>query len=186
VPGRHKAAASVAATTVRSDSGTPASATRDGGTRPASNIITPGIGPMPVVFPRDPEEWQAMLVDLTFRQICSDSSVCGLALACKDDGFCGACTSDGDCVVGEVCVLDHCLLPANTTCRSRRNCGADELCTLTEYSQGRRGNAALRSLCLGRSGGEEQTAPALTQPEPAMPTPVEVQTLMDSLQEPNR
>ena len=129
-----------------------------------------------------------MLVDLTFRQVCSDSSVCGLALACKADGFCGPCVSDGECLTGEVCVLDHCLLRGNSTCRSRRDCGADELCTLTEYSQGRRGNALLRSRCLAWTGGEEQTAERQEPPhwEPASPTPVSVDALRESLQETNR
>lgn len=162
----------------------------DGGVAHESSApgASPGVGPMPVVHARDPEEWQAMLVDLTFRQVCSESSVCGLALACKEDGFCGPCSSDGECAVGEICVLDHCLLRDNTTCRSRLDCAAGELCTLTDYSQGRRANAELRSRCLGRTGGEEQTPERADPPQwqPAPPTPVRVDTLMESLRETSR
>ncbi len=127
-----------------------------------------------------------MLVDVTFPQVCSASSNCGLALACKEDGFCGPCESDAECAAGERCVLDHCLLAENVHCASRRQCAADELCILSGYTPVGRANAEMRSFCNPSSGGQEQVEMDAIETEsehwdPAPPTPVSPQELLDSL-----
>jgi len=145
---------------------------------------SPGLGPPPRVHPRPGDEWQGMLVDVTFRQVCPDSSVCGLALACKADGLCGPCGSDAECVEGERCVLDHCLLADNVTCRSRTDCGEDELCILSGYTPLGRANGDMRSYCNAASGGQEQVEGDGSEAqdwEPAAPVPVPPEVLLDSL-----
>jgi hypothetical protein len=109
----------------------------------------------PVYYPRDPAEWQGMLVEMTFRAFCEASAGCGLAAACTD-GKCGPCTRDRDCAGSEACVLDHCVLRDNVQCTSRRDCvGEDALCVLTGYSSDTRGNSDMRSECLIPKGGQE-------------------------------
>jgi len=112
------------------------------------------------VHPRPAGEWQGMLVDLSQRQVCEASSYCGFALACLDDGACGACQRDDQCAGGEVCVLDHCVLAANAGCRSRRDCageGDDALCVLSGLTGGEaRGNGAMTSYCQASRGGIAQ------------------------------
>jgi hypothetical protein len=100
--------------------------------------------------PRDPEEWQGMPVDLNMSPECDTSSRCGLALACIS-GHCGPCASDADCAIGEECVLDHCLLRKNVSCRHRRDCDGGDTCMLTGLSPGARGNSDMRVVCRGGS-----------------------------------
>jgi hypothetical protein len=78
--------------------------------------------------PRDADEWQGMLVDISSPIGCED--FCGLALACIDSE-CLPCASDEDCLEGEGCALDHCVLVDNLECRSRHDCPGDELCLLS-------------------------------------------------------
>lgn len=100
--------------------------------------------PQPRYRPRDPREWQGMLVDVSYQVVCKD--FCGLALACVA-GVCGACTSDTDCGRRESCVLDHCLDTSRVSCRSYRDCGSGSVCMLSGLSPDPRGNAELRSFC---------------------------------------
>ena len=125
-----------------------------------------------------------MLVDLTFRQVCSDSSVCGLALACKTDGRCGPCERDNECSPGEVCVLDRCLLESLVLCRTASDCPEDHLCVTSTFAPGRRGNQTMRSFCLASSGGREQTEEDSIEDvehEPADPIPVRPSDLLERL-----
>lgn len=117
-------------------------------------LTGPGIKPAPTYLPRDPEEWQGMLVDVGFEPDCEQSTSCGWARACVD-GRCTACRGDNDCSEGEVCVLDHCLLEANTDCRSRVECG-DDVCILNGFSTDPRNNADMRAQCGDTRGGREQ------------------------------
>ncbi len=104
-----------------------------------------------VLHPRAAEEWQGMLVDISTPQIC-DAGFCGLGLACKG-GRCLACDADHDCPGDESCVLDHCIARNSVGCTTRRDCAEDELCTLSGYDESRRGNATMRSECLGDGPG---------------------------------
>jgi hypothetical protein len=115
--------------------------------------------------PRDPSEWQGMLVDMSVRASCEKSASCGLAAACIG-GRCGPCESDSDCALREICVLDHCLMRDNVRCRRRRDCGSrDEYCLLTGFSSDPRGNGEMRAVCQSEHGGtwlggQEPPAPA--------------------------
>jgi hypothetical protein len=105
--------------------------------------------------PRDADEWQGMLVDISSPIGCED--FCGLALACIDSE-CLPCASDEDCLDGEGCALDHCVLVDNLECRSRHDCPGDELCLLSGYTGGTaRANEDMRAYCLGSSGGSDMT-----------------------------
>jgi hypothetical protein len=103
-------------------------------------------------YPRDPDEWQGMLIDLDAVPPCESSATCGLARACKE-GKCLACQVDGDCDSGEVCVLDHCLLRQLAGCRRRRDCEKGSMCLLSGYSGGARGNAEMQSRCVDPKSG---------------------------------
>jgi hypothetical protein len=96
---------------------------------------------------RDPQEWQGMLVNLTIRTHCDVSQNCGHGLACLDDKQCGPCSNDSDCVGGERCVLDHCLLADKVTCRTRADCRDQDLCMLSGRSPDQRGNSETTSFC---------------------------------------
>jgi hypothetical protein len=96
--------------------------------------------------PRDPSEWQGMLVDLDSMAPCDTTERCGLAMVCHS-GKCGPCVVDEHCAMGEVCVLDHCVLQDNAHCRSYRDCGDGELCVLSGYSSDPRGNAEMLARC---------------------------------------
>jgi hypothetical protein len=105
------------------------------------------------LHPRDPSEWQGMLVEMSVRAYCEDSASCGLAAACVKN-LCGPCESDSDCAPREVCVLDHCLKRDNVRCRRRRDCASrDEYCLLTGFSPDPRGNGEMRAICQSERGG---------------------------------
>lgn len=129
--------------------GTGVHAVLDGGTNPQLHPpVGRGIGPDPQLAPRDPDEWQGMLINMSFRARCQDSAGCGLALACREDGLCGPCVSDVECAVGEACVLQHCILGSYVECRYRRDCrGGEEMCILVGEEGGPRGNEGLRAIC---------------------------------------
>jgi hypothetical protein len=102
-------------------------------------------------FPRPQNEWRGMRVRRNFRAACTLPDGCGQALACLD-GFCGPCRESTNCADGEVCVLDHCVLEALADCASGSECPVGNLCVLSGYSPGRRGNQTLRAFCLGPEG----------------------------------
>ncbi len=136
-------------------------APRPAGRRVASGAhlvrLPPGVAPPPRYYPRDPNEWQGMLIDQSIQPECDVSAHCGLALACIHNR-CGPCTSDSDCNSGEECVLDHCVIAANVVCRSRSDCPDGELCVLSGYSHDPRGNSDMRATCLAPTGGREEPA----------------------------
>ncbi|MCG8555441.1 MAG: hypothetical protein MJD61_09175 [Proteobacteria bacterium] len=109
--------------------------------------------------PRDPNEWQGMLVNVANFQVCTRSGSCGLGLACIERR-CGPCSLDAECAEGEACVLDRCLREGNVGCRSRRDCGhlgEDALCILSGLTaHDPRSNAELRSYCNPGHGGTSQ------------------------------
>ncbi len=119
----------------------------------------------PLESQRAPDEWQGMQVDTSDPQYCFDSSGCGLALACHANA-CGPCQRDGDCAAGEVCVLDHCLLPQLAACRRRSDCRGQAVCILSDHSPGPRGNARMRASCVGDEYPEVRSEPAAPPPEP--------------------
>jgi hypothetical protein len=100
-------------------------------------------------------EWQGMPIDLTRSPPCDASEHCGLARACVN-GVCTACDDDSDCTSSEGCVLGHCVQKSLMHCRSKRDCGADEMCILSGYSSDARGNESMTSVCNPSSGGKEQ------------------------------
>lgn len=111
---------------------------------------------------RNPHEWQGMLVDMSMRQVCDQTTSCGLALSCSDDGQCGPCAVDDDCAGGEACVLDHCLPASQVACTSRDDCahiagmGDDAYCVLSGLTGGEhRGNSQMRAHCQASAGGPE-------------------------------
>jgi len=134
--------------------------------------------------PRDPLEWQGMLVDLSMQASCESSAQCGLAMSCQH-GRCGPCVSDGDCAVGEGCVLDHCLRLGSIACRSFRDCTTGELCALSGYSADPRGNSDMEANCLAASGGRPQDVRQLPFRDvvPSEPTPVRADEMLRELKE---
>jgi len=132
---------------------------------------TPGAEPAPAYHPRDPAEWQGMLVDLSIHPECERSSDCGLARACRQ-GHCGPCAQDAECAAGERCALDHCLPGANVRCRSRRECQSGDVCILTGLSSDPRNNAGLFAAC-GRDvrPPEQHWTPPPSDPEARVQNP---------------
>lgn len=136
----------------------------------------------PRYHPRDAEEWQGMLVDVSLQALCSGATSCGLAAACIA-GACGPCTADAQCGADELCVLDHCVLAHNAACRSRHDCkGSESRCMLTGYSADPRGNRELRANCVSPGGGialsSDVHIPAGT---PAPPPAIRTRALLDSV-----
>jgi hypothetical protein len=108
------------------------------------------------LYPRDPDEWQGMRVDVSMLQVeCRTSEQCGMAMRCHD-GRCWPCQADTDCASDEACVLEHCLRSSAVHCRSRRDCGAEMLCVLSGYSADPRGNADMSADCVRSTGGRPQ------------------------------
>jgi hypothetical protein len=99
-------------------------------------------------YPRDPAEWQGMLVNRTTSVSCAGTGFCQLALACVNER-CGPCTEDSHCQSGEICAVDHCLLAEFVDCSSRLDCPDGEVCVLSDYSDDSRGNGDMRSWCSG-------------------------------------
>ena len=114
--------------------------------------VSSPVGEPSGIHPRDPAEWQGMLVDLDSMAPCDITERCGLAMACIAEK-CGPCELDAECAENEVCVLDHCVIKENAGCRSYRDCDDDALCVLSGYSSDPRGNSDMRAYCLSTSGG---------------------------------
>jgi hypothetical protein len=129
--------------------------TPDEGTEPSELAAACPIAVTPAFYPRDPNEWQGMLVDSSLRPYCEETANCGLSLSCLSDNLCGPCTTDQDCLANEGCVLDHCLLTTNISCRSYTDCPADALCILSGFDSSIRANETMTSYCNGNSGGAE-------------------------------
>jgi hypothetical protein len=132
--------------------------------------------PEQTLVPRDPEEWQGMLVDLDMLQSeCQRSTDCGLAMACKQ-GRCAPCDRNADCGPGEICALQHCVISSKAECTNRKDCReAGNLCILTGYTPNIRGNEDMESKCLANTGGVarsdvEAYVPHHITGEPASPT----------------
>lgn len=113
----------------------------------------PGAGPAIAYAPREPAEWQGMLVNTTFQARCDTSSRCGLAMACHTDQ-CGPCSNDSECANGEACSMQHCVVASLAACRTRADCPAAELCMLTGYASDARGNLDMRAYCSGSPPAE--------------------------------
>jgi hypothetical protein len=110
--------------------------------------------PVEHYYPRDPEEWQGMLVDIANPLYCE--GFCGLALACIDQQ-CLPCQTDEQCLEGEGCSIDHCVPLTNLECRSRKDCAVGELCILSGYTGGTaRANEDMRAYCVGSSGSSNK------------------------------
>jgi hypothetical protein len=118
-------------------------------------------------FPRAPDEWQGMYVDLDMAPSCNESVDCGLALACVK-GHCTACRRDDDCARGEGCSIDHCLPLNALECRRRGDCDEHHLCMLSGISPDPRGNETMRSTCVA-IGAPPEPAPAPTDIAPIGP-----------------
>lgn len=111
--------------------------------------------------PRPETEWQGMLADRGATPPCYEG-FCQSALACVDQQ-CGPCSKDSECVSGEVCVLDHCLVKELAQCRRASDCPEPELCVLSGLSDGdMRGNRDMKALCSGAVEPPRQAdAPAI-------------------------
>ena len=121
-----------------------------------AQMVVPGAAPPERhVHPRDPEEWQGMLVDANAKPPCESITGCGLGRACKN-GLCVACERDSDCGPTETCVLDHCVLKDLAACRSRADCARESLCILSGYTAKPRGNENMRSFCIDPQSGAER------------------------------
>jgi hypothetical protein len=116
--------------------------------------------------PRDPGEWQGMLVNTVLQPVCETSAGCGMAAACVREK-CGPCQYADDCAVGEICVLDHCVKRDNAACTGRSDCSRDELCILSGYSSDPRGNSDMRASCVSPHGGSPRPRPAANVEEAA-------------------
>ena len=106
------------------------------------------------LHPRNPDEWQGMLVHVDFMALCGAIDSCGLAMACIS-GTCGPCTADDQCGSNEVCVLDHCVMRDSACCRSYQDCDEGQLCILTGYSSDPRGNSDMLAVCQGTQGAAD-------------------------------
>lgn len=146
--------------------------------------------PAPEHHPRPESEWQGMLVDVSTQSSCESIDGCGLAMACLDGGQCGPCGEDSDCASGEACVLDHCVVESRVECHRTSQCGDDEVCMLSGYSAGVRGNEDMSAVCSPSHGEAESPEMMemlqLAAAEPAEaaehePRPVSVSDLRDSL-----
>jgi hypothetical protein len=142
--------------------------------RERPNEVSADVGGIGLVyFPRDPEEWQGRLVETNFSSPCARASDCARARACRD-GSCGPCLSDEDCSEGESCVLDQCLIAAQSQCRTRRDCSAGEKCMI--YRSGSnaftdpRGNQFLIAECTDRN--RLRSLPQVDKPEINAPPPL--------------
>jgi hypothetical protein len=134
---------------------------------PPSPSLPATAAPRPTLAPRAADEWQGMRIDTAETALCDGIDACGLAMACIG-GRCGACAGDDSCAAGERCVLDHCVRTEHAACRTRADCGADELCILGGYSADPRGNAAMTARCVGAEGGiPEGQGPVPAPGEPA-------------------
>jgi hypothetical protein len=115
-----------------------------------------------------------MRLDLNMSPLCNSTRDCGLATVCKQHR-CGPCSSDYECLKGEKCVLDHCLLAQQVECRTRHDCPEDALCILSGYSDGLRANAQTKAVCLASRGGQapnlpaEEAKPSESEPRPQVP-----------------
>jgi len=126
----------------------------------AAPAVVPGA---PVVgaprwHPREPAEWQGMLVNAAAVPPCESSAGCGLARACVQ-GTCVACARDSDCAAGEACAMDHCVVQATMACRGRADCASGQLCVLSGYSSLARGNEGMRAYCLDPESGDGTRPP---------------------------
>ncbi len=111
----------------------------------------------PRLHPRDPKEWQGMLVDVAHPQWCEQTQQCGMALTCRNSQ-CLPCSSASDCGSGEDCVLDHCVKQDKVECRRNAECGGpSKACILSGYSAGPRGNETMKAYCLDTASGQAQT-----------------------------
>lgn len=122
--------------------------------------------------PRDPNEWQGMLVDDDAVPPCDRPDSCGLGRACKQ-GRCVACGYDSDCATNEACVLDHCVVKELVSCRRRVDCDRNSLCILSGYTAKPRGNEQMRSLCVNEASGagaiERSEKPPVVDTRPSLP-----------------
>jgi len=80
---------------------------------------------------------------------------CGLALACVN-GKCTGCQNDEECMEGESCVLQHCILNSKIECFSKSDCPRNSLCILSGVSPGLRGNSKTTAYCQSNASGFEQ------------------------------
>jgi hypothetical protein len=99
------------------------------------------------IHPRASTEWQGMLIDLAGMPPCE--GYCQQALACLE-GMCGPCEADADCLAGEACVIDHCVISERVECQRAGDCPPDEVCMLSGLSEDRRGNREMEAHCSGR------------------------------------
>lgn len=148
--------------------------------------LGPGSAPPPVYHPRDPNEWQGMLVDVSALPIfCRTPSDCGAALGCFGKNGCGPCAVDRDCGSGEACVLDRCVLNYNVWCRSYRDCSGGVKCMLTGLSDDPRGNAEMQAVCADQLRLVLDENKQEVVPEPPgiqMPPTVTYEALLRSIQ----
>lgn len=157
-----------------------------GATQAVTDELTgPGVKPPPTYLPRDLNEWQGMLVDLSFQPDCTQATDCGWARACVA-GHCSACSKDSECGADEACVLDHCVLRSQASCRSHKDC-AGQLCILTGFSSDGRNNAEMRAVCNDANGGRVQDPSTAEMPEenpgPAQAPEIDAEQLRKLLRE---
>ncbi|AWV88284.1 hypothetical protein DN745_02585 [Bradymonas sediminis] len=97
--------------------------------------------------------------------------------------------TDRDCDGSEICALEHCVKAEDTECQSKNDCAQDELCILSGYSTGVRGNEEMTAKCI-EPGAEpvlsEEEEQAIMDANPIerieAPTPtVAMGDLMDTL-----
>lgn len=154
----------------------------------APEFIGPGATAPPEYYPRDADEWQGRLVEVSTREPCNDFGGCGRGRACVE-GVCGPCKADADCMSGEACVLNNCVSATKVNCRSRKDCPTGSLCMLVDdgTASGWRGNAGLVAVCSGSD--ESKAIPRHHDAEspgsktPAAPDPVSMSGLAPGLSE---
>lgn len=132
--------------------------------------IGAGLEPAPTYHPRPATEWQGMLVDLANPAYCNHTPDCQRARSCQANA-CGPCFDSDDCLAGETCVLDHCLLRDRVSCRGASDCNSErgEKCIIEADAHDelppQRGNEQLFTKCMPMDVALEQVA--TTEPEAA-------------------
>jgi hypothetical protein len=125
----------------------------------------PGVDPL-VPSPADEDEyesrpageWQGLRVSRRLRQVCTRSEDCSDSLACMEDGVCGPCRGDDDCLAGEACVLDHCVADSNPACRRAADCESTATCRLVAGPPRFRAGSSLLPECHPLTGGSGDTS----------------------------
>jgi hypothetical protein len=118
---------------------------------------------------RGPGEWTGMPPPPSDMQpTCRTTDDCSFAQACHE-GKCSPCSSRGNCLPSETCILDHCVLKNRARCARTADCQTPEICVLSGYSyDAPRNNAEMSAYCLNLESGVEDEESDVHLPDPGL------------------